>query len=150
MKNLLTLLLALTFLVGYSQETPKKKKGLFKKHKKEKVVLSPAPPAEPFVDFQFEEEQFDFGNIPNGPDVAHEFKFKNIGNQPLIISNVTVSCGCTAPDWPKEPVMPGKTATIKAIYHSSGRPGDFFKGLTILSNAKSAPKIIYIKGKVAN
>ncbi|HSI89625.1 MAG TPA: DUF1573 domain-containing protein, partial [Adhaeribacter sp.] len=70
-----------------------------------------------------ETETYDFGKITEGTQATHEFKFKNTGNQPVIISNVQASCGCTTPEWTKEPVMPGKTGKIKALYNSTGRPG---------------------------
>ena len=93
------------------------------------------------------EENHDFGEIIEGKMASHEFQVTNTGNQPLIISNVQPSCGCTSPHWTKEAIMPGKTGTIKATYNSAGRPGIFNKSLTIISNTGS-PKILHIKGSV--
>ena len=97
---------------------------------------------------QFEKDLHDFGNVPEGTMATHEFRFKNTGNQPIIISNVQASCGCTTPDWTKTPVMPGKTGIIKAMYSSAGRPGVFNKTVTVTSNAAEPSKVLSIKGTV--
>jgi hypothetical protein len=98
--------------------------------------------------FKFENELFDFGEIAEGPQATHEFKFKNVGKEPLILSNVKASCGCTTPSWTKEPVLPGKDGSIAATYNTQGRPGPFSKAITITSNAGEATKVITIKGNV--
>src|SRR6266542_1757921 len=84
----------------------------------------------------FKEESFDFGKIKeaDGP-VNHVFVFTNTGSVPLIIQNVQPSCGCTTPDWTKQPVMPGTKGFIKATFDPSGRPGTFEKSVTVYSNA---------------
>lgn len=97
---------------------------------------------------KFTEEMFDFGELPEGPQATHEFKFKNTGKEPLILSKVQASCGCTTPSWPKEPIMPGKEGTIVVTYNTQGRPGPFTKSVTINSNASEATKVINIKGDV--
>ena len=79
---------------------------------------------------------------------TYEFKFKNTGNQPVVIANVQASCGCTTPDWTKTPVLPGKTGIIKAMYNSAGRPGVFNKTVTVTSNAAEPSKVLSIKGTV--
>ena len=132
------------------KKTTKTQTPKVSKKKKEAVVKTPpAPPADPFAEFSFESESHDFGSVPNGPDVVYEFKFKNIGNSPLIISDATAPCGCTKPEWPKDPIAPGASASIKVTYHTSGRVGAISKAVTILSNSKSQPtKLIYITGTV--
>jgi hypothetical protein len=94
------------------------------------------------------EETYSFGEIPEGPQVTHEFKFTNVGKEPLVLTNVRASCGCTTPSWPKEPVLPGKDAIILVTYNTQGRPGPFNKSITITSNADEPNKVIYIKGEV--
>jgi hypothetical protein len=94
------------------------------------------------------EETHDFGEVVEGKMASYEFQFTNAGDQPLIINNVQPSCGCTSPHWTKEPIMPGKTGTIKAIYNSAGRPGVFNKSLTVISNAANGSKVLHIKGSV--
>lgn len=96
----------------------------------------------------FKEESYNFGEITEGPQVTHEFKFTNDGKEPLVLSNVKASCGCTTPSWPKDPVLPGKEATILVTYNTQGRPGNFNKSITITSNATTPSKVIYIKGEV--
>ena len=96
----------------------------------------------------FNEESYTFGEIGEGPQVTHEFKFSNPGKEPLVLSNVRASCGCTTPSWPKEPILPGKDAVILVTYNTKGRIGPFTKSITITSNAATSSKVIYIKGEV--
>ena len=83
----------------------------------------------------FEESSKDFGDIKQGDKVAHTFKLENTGNAPLIISNVAATCGCTVPNWPKEPIAPGKTAQIKVSFNSAGKMGKQNSVVRIYSNA---------------
>lgn len=99
-------------------------------------------------DFKFESEKHDFGEIEEGPKITHEFRFTNIGQEPLIITGAKASCGCTVPKWPKEPILPGQSSSIKVEYNTKGRPNSFNKAVTITSNAKDKIKVIYIKGNV--
>jgi hypothetical protein len=107
-----------------------------------KVVNPNAPKIE------FKESEFDFKDLDEGPQAKHEFVFKNTGKEPLILTNVKASCGCTTPSWPKEPVLPGQEGKILVTYNTQGRPGPFTKSITITSNASEEAKVIYIKGKV--
>jgi len=86
----------------------------------------------------FEEEKFDFGDIHQGDKVEHIFEFENTGNEPLIITNVQTTCGCTAPEWPRDPVAPGQSGKIKVVFNSSGKIGRQHKVITVVSNASSA------------
>ncbi|HEX8349593.1 MAG TPA: DUF1573 domain-containing protein [Hymenobacter sp.] len=99
---------------------------------------------------QFETDKFDFGTIKQGDIVDHTFKFKNVGTQPLVISNIGVSCGCTTPDWTKEPVMPGKTGTVTAKFNSAGKMGVQNKVLTIESNSAAGNSMVSLVGTVAD
>ena len=83
----------------------------------------------------FEESSKDFGDITQGDKVEHIFKLENTGNAPLIISNVAATCGCTVPNWPKEPIAPGKTAQIKVSFNSAGKMGKQNSVVRIYSNA---------------
>jgi len=85
----------------------------------------------------FQEDQHDFGDIHQGDKVEHVFNFENTGNEPLIITNVQTTCGCTAPDWPRDPVLPGQEASIKVVFNSAGKIGRQTKVITIVSNAVS-------------
>lgn len=93
---------------------------------------------------KFDNTEFDFGNNPQGKPVTHEFKFTNTGTEPLILESVKASCGCTTPEWTKEPVMPGQVGTIKAQYNMA-REGSFRKSITVLT--KSGENVVlYISG----
>jgi hypothetical protein len=83
----------------------------------------------------FKENSIDFGDIVQGQQVAHTFVLTNTGKQPLIISNVAATCGCTVPSWPKEPVAPGKSAEIKVSFNSTGKVGKQNSVVRIYSNA---------------
>jgi hypothetical protein len=78
--------------------------------------------------------KFDFHNVDEGPDIIHEFHFRNVGKSTLVISDVHTSCGCTAAVEDKKQVPPGAIGTIKATYHTQGRPGHATKIITINSN----------------
>ncbi|MBL7893000.1 MAG: DUF1573 domain-containing protein [Bacteroidia bacterium] len=99
------------------------------------------------ADIVFETEVIDYGTIEHNADGNREFKFKNTGKEPLIISNSTGSCGCTVPTWPKEPIKPGETASIK-VHYATDRIGAFEKTVTVTSNAKTPSKVLKIKGTV--
>lgn len=96
----------------------------------------------------FEESKYDFGSVAQGGMVDHTFKFKNTGNQPLIISNIGVSCGCTVPEYSKAPVLPGKTGSLSAHFNSAGKSGMQNKVLTIESNATAGPATVSLVGEV--
>ncbi|HRH65977.1 MAG TPA: DUF1573 domain-containing protein [Bacteroidia bacterium] len=99
------------------------------------------------AEITFENEMHDYGTIKQGADGSCEFKFKNTGKEPLIITNAKGSCGCTVPTWPKEPIMKGQTGTIK-VHYDTKRVGAFTKTVTLNSNAKNDPKTLTIKGVV--
>ncbi|MGI8893794.1 MAG: DUF1573 domain-containing protein [Bacteroidia bacterium] len=99
-------------------------------------------------DFKFEVEEYNFGTVKEGDKVEYEFRFTNAGNEPLIISNVQSTCGCTVPDWPKEPIQKGQTAGIKVIFNSAGKVGLQNRPITIFSNGKTSPKVVHLKGNV--
>lgn len=96
----------------------------------------------------FDEKIFDFGMIKeaDGP-VSHTFEFTNTGNEPLVIINANASCGCTRPEYSKEPIKPGKSGKIKVTYNPAGRPGEFDKEVKIRTNGKKRP-ILKITGTV--
>lgn len=97
----------------------------------------------------FDDLNHNFGNIKeDGGIVEHTFNFKNAGDQPLIINQVRSSCGCTVPDWSKEPIPPGESGSIKVSFNPKNRPGAFRKSITVQSNAKVNTSILYIVGLV--
>lgn len=108
----------------------------------------PAPPAGPTTAITFNETEFNFGKVKSGEKVRHAYKFKNTGNEPLIISNAKGSCGCTVPDWPKEPIGVGEEAEIMVVFDSKNKKGNQTKQVTITANTNPPQTIIYIKGEV--
>ena len=98
--------------------------------------------------FKFNEEEFDFGTIKQGEKVTHSFEFINSGKDPLIISNAAGSCGCTVPEWPKEPIASGAKGSIKVTFDSAGKQGVQDKTVTLQSNAKQNPLVLHLKGNV--
>ncbi len=97
---------------------------------------------------EFSKDTHDYGTVKYGADGTCTFEFKNTGNEPLIISTAKGSCGCTVPEWPKEPIAPGAKGTISVKYDTK-RPGAINKSVTITSNAVNEPtKVIRIKGNV--
>jgi hypothetical protein len=98
--------------------------------------------------FKFTEEVYNFGTAKQGEKVQHDFTFTNTGNEPLVITSATGSCGCTVPVWPKEPIKKGETATIKVTFNSAGKQGMQDKTITINSNATENPKVLHIKGNI--
>ncbi len=95
--------------------------------------------------FEFKETAWDFGTIVEGESVEHTFKFKNVGKGDLIISNCSASCGCTIPQWPKEPIAPGEEGSIKVVFNSAGKSGPQMKDITILSNTNPVKTLLQIK-----
>ena len=98
--------------------------------------------------FQFKEDEFNFGTIKQGESIKHDFEFTNTGKAPLIISNASGSCGCTVPEWPKEPIAPGAKAVIKVTFNSAGKQGVQDKTVTLQSNAQQNPMVLHLKGNV--
>lgn len=89
----------------------------------------------------WEDNAFDFGEIVAGEKVEHTFKFSNTGNEPLVITNVQVTCGCTTPKgWPRDPIAPGKKAELVVQFNSAGKIGRQNKVVTVISNAVEGPK----------
>lgn len=97
----------------------------------------------------FEKTDHDFGKINEADGkVTTIFTFKNEGMEPLVLSNVRASCGCTTPKWPRQPIEPGQTGEITVTYNPNGRPGRFTKTVTITSNATEPTTRVTIKGEV--
>lgn len=100
------------------------------------------------AEMTFEKEVHDFGTIENGGNGTYEFKFKNTGKEPVIISDAKGSCGCTVPTYPKDiPILPGQTQSIKVTYDTK-RVGNFMKTVTVQSNTKKHVDVLTIKGTV--
>ncbi len=88
----------------------------------------------------FEHETWNFGTMSEGEVVEHEFSFKNTGKKPLLISDVQATCGCTIPEWPREPIRAGQEGVIKIRFNSAGKHESINKDVTIFSNATPIKK----------
>ncbi len=112
----------------------------------------PEVPAGPLTTLEFPETTYDFGKIMEGEKVTYNYKFKNTGSEPLIISNAKGSCGCTVPSWPKEPIAPGADAEIKVQFDSKGKGkvggNNQSKRVTITANTDPVNTYLTIKGIV--
>lgn len=95
----------------------------------------------------FDKLVHDYGDLEQNGDGRCEFVFKNEGKEPLILSNVRSSCGCTVPEWPRQPILPGQSETIKVKYDTK-RVGMINKTISVYSNASESPVTLRIKGKV--
>ena len=109
---------------------------------------APAVPAGPTTTIKFEETEFDFGTVDQGEKVTHVYKFANTGNEPLIISNAKGSCGCTVPNWPKEPIPVGGSGEIQVQFDSKGKKNKQSKKVTITANTDPGQTFLTIKGEV--
>ena len=125
MKNLVLTAILFISVISFAQETTNSNAGIF----------------------DFESEIIDYGEIQQKDDGNRVFTFKNIGNNPIVISNVKGSCGCTVATKPNKPIMPGKTGEI-GVKYDTNRIGRFSKTITITSNASKNKKIVRIKGMV--
>lgn len=98
-------------------------------------------------EIEFENNVHDYGTVPYNGDGNCEFTFTNVGKEPLILTNVRSSCGCTVPKWPREPILPGQTGIINVEYKTN-RIGKINKTVTVQSNAKSPTVVLRITGQV--
>lgn len=105
-------------------------------------------PTGPTTEISFEETEFDFGTITEGEKVSHTYKFKNTGDEPLILSDAKGSCGCTVPKWPREPIAPGDMAEIVVEFNSKNKRGKKNQKVTITANTNPPQTFIYLKGEV--
>ncbi len=110
--------------------------------------VQPAVPVGPVTSMSFEETEFDFGNVTDGDKVAHTYKFKNTGNEPLILSNAKGTCGCTVPTWPREPIAPGASGELIVEFNSKNKKGKRTQKVTVTANTDPPQSFIYLKGEV--
>lgn len=110
-------------------------------------------PAGPTTTIEFENSTYDFGTIDEGEKVQYAYKFKNTGTEPLVISNAKGSCGCTVPNWPREPIAPGGTGEIMVEFDSKGKGKEGgqkqTKRVTVTANTDPANTFLTITGTVS-
>lgn len=98
--------------------------------------------------FAFEKENHEFGEIKQGDKVSYDFKFRNTGKSPLIISTVSATCGCTVPEYSKDPVNPGDEGVVKVSFDSEGKTGMTSKTVTVLANTIPNTKVLTISADI--
>lgn len=108
----------------------------------------PAKPQLPPTTISFEEEEHDFGEIKQNTQNEKIFSFKNTGDKPLLIQNAKGSCGCTVPEYPKEPIPPGQESEIKVVYSPGEQKNQQTKTVTITANTEPKTTILRIKANV--
>jgi archaellum component FlaF (FlaF/FlaG flagellin family) len=122
--------------------------SVFAQNKGKKEVEQPfVPKVTTGAEIEFDKSSFDYGTLEIGDVKTGIFTFTNVGNRPLVLFDVIVSCDCTEVEWQKEPVMPGKTATIKVVY-TAKTAGLIAKQVTIQSNAQTDRVRLQLKGNV--
>jgi len=117
------------------------------------VVLNPATASESGSEVTlpkmvFDNIEYDFGEIAQGEKVVHAFKFKNEGENTLIISDVSAKCGCTVTEWPKIPIEPGASSEIEVVFSSEGKTGHQVKVITVITNSMPNTTVLKISGDV--
>ena len=138
----------LSFVAGFSalivaQEVHNANDG----HNHDAVQTASVAAPTSLADIKMDKLTHDYGTIKQGENGECEFKFTNNGKEPLVITNCQGSCGCTVPQCPKEPILPGKSNVIKVKYDTQ-RVGGIYKTVTVTSNAKSGNVVLTIKGTV--
>ncbi len=109
---------------------------------------APAAPVGPATVMAFKQDKFDFGTVNEGEKVEHVFSFENTGDEPLTITKAKGSCGCTVPNYPKEPIPPGQSGEIKVVFDSKGKTGKRNQTVTIDANTNPPQTIISLVGEV--
>jgi len=91
---------------------------------------------------------YNFGKIAEGENVTYNFRFKNSGTKPMVITNTSASCGCTVPEKPERPILPGETGFIKVVFNSKGKSGHQEKNITVMANTNPAFPNLVLRGDV--
>lgn len=122
-----------------------------RKNKAKDDVKASDPSVQVFKDsttVQIIDSVYNFGKVTDGEKVEYNYRFKNTGKNPLIITTATASCGCTVPEKPEAPIKPGETGFIKVVFNSQGRVGDVHKEITVVSNAYPVFPVLELRGQV--
>lgn len=115
---------------------------------KGKEAWSPEP--DELSSVEWLSDSWDFGKIQSGEKVEYLYYFKNTGKYPVKVMRVKPSCGCTTPEWSKEPVQPGEKGFIKAVFDSKGKVGVQMKSITVVMNTEPTHKILTFRGEIEN
>ncbi|MEZ5044495.1 MAG: DUF1573 domain-containing protein [Saprospiraceae bacterium] len=108
----------------------------------------PQVPIDPISTIEFEKTTYDFGVIEEGVVVSQVFTFTNTGDEPLIFMDAKGSCGCTVPQWPRDPIQPGETSSLTVEFNSKGKYGKRSQRVTLTTNTEPPQTLIYLTGEV--
>lgn len=145
--------MALLLLCSIGCQEEKKELKTVKASKYDEFVRNPIS-AQGVIDstqaakFEFEEVIFDFGTIKEGEIVDHAFKFKNVGKMPMVITEATSTCGCTVPNYPKQPIAAGESGVINVQFKSENRVGFQDKPISLYANTLPGKTVIRVRGRV--
>ncbi|MBK8610914.1 MAG: DUF1573 domain-containing protein [Chitinophagaceae bacterium] len=140
MKKYMLLLLAPVLIVSCDNS----RKDKTNKDKENQAVLA----AKDSTTVQIIDSAYDYGKVTDGEKVAYNYRFKNSGNKPLVIISASSTCGCTIPEKPEKPVMPGEIGFIKVVFNSKGKVGSTHKLITVESNANPPFPELLLTGTV--
>ncbi|MDE0536120.1 DUF1573 domain-containing protein [Tenacibaculum sp. L6] len=119
-----------------------KKENVENAEKRDNTINQGAP------EISFDKQEFDFGTVKEGEVVETTFVVTNTGKSDLVITHAQASCGCTVPEWTKDPIAPGETGDIKVSFNTSGRTNKQSKSVTLTTNTEKGREIIKISGMV--
>lgn len=162
MKNVLILLSSFFVIVSCNNESTLAENGnedrvteitLNPEKSISEIIKSPVNADEPVdtvnvAKITFDDTRFDFGTINEGAIINHVYKFTNTGKVPLVINDARSTCGCTVPDWPKDPIKPGESGEISVKFDSKGKKDRQVKPITITANTYPNKTVLQIKGNV--
>lgn len=111
-------------------------------------TTKPAFPEGPTAKMEFEQTTYDFGAVEDGTRVSQVFTFTNTSDVPLVLTDARGSCGCTIPEWPREPIMPGETASLTVEFNSRNKRGKRNQKVTITANTNPPQTFLYLTGEV--
>jgi hypothetical protein len=158
MKNLILIALILTVAISCKNDTSKKDNGLQEvridgKTSNADIVRMPVS-AEQQGDqgtgpkLEFEKKEYDFGSVTEGVPVKFTYKFKNVGNAPLLITDIHTTCGCTVPTWNKNPIPVGASDEIKVAFDTSDKLNQQSKKITVIANTYPSETELILKGYI--
>ncbi len=139
-KTIVIMLGVYTFFSGCDIRNQEKKNAVAEK-KEIKEIIAPTT-------VQVIDTTYDFNKVKEGEIVEYNYRFKNTGDKPLVIDQVQGSCGCTVPEKPDHPILPGEIGFIKVKFNSERRPGEAHKTITVTSNANPEFPTLILKGTV--
>jgi hypothetical protein len=159
MKTAWLILAALSMLISCAQNTGEKPEKSVEEImtsseiSNSSIIRNPVSATEPedtvnVPEITFEETTFDFGEVTEGETVEHVYRFTNTGKAPLLIGGARSTCGCTVPEWPEEPILPGESGEITVRFNTNNKRNKQTKPITIVANTYPANERIYLTGFV--